>query len=796
MAITPAQYDLLVTAPVLQEALLDKDTATAMSAGVVTFYQDSQRTVLKNIYYQTNSSPPYSYIPAPNPNTLTNNGCLSDDNGNAILPFFFPYDELDDTQGQLYYITVVNAQDVPQFTLEGFPFLPDQIEPASLQQNLMNFMPNPQFAAHNNIPNNIYPNGTTAVVIAPGGSTGWSFAKPGSIDTDIVEFEYFTEGQPGLPGNPHWALNTQCTYTAAADAYKELRVVFDNVNRFASNTQSYTFAFWGLSTSGAVINVLLYKYYGSGGSTPTTTPLAQFTLTNPDAYEVYEVSFVFGSDEGTFTGPNNDDFFEIVLQYPSTTLYNASVTNFILTPGVVSFSTFPERPDNVVFADGIAGSMPTPDPNGMDLYLPIIYTPTGFNFDTSTIGNVYASLSSTPPTGYLYMDGTTYFANQYNAASGIPYKRLANFLYNGGSYGGIPLFGTGSAFVTAYSSSADTAGNMYISSNQAGTATPVVDGANPTGFTISTQLAGTSAGYNMFTQRQASTSIFLRCNTGNNGSPLANPGAGTSGFTVNTVINSALSNFSFQVSNITNAASLTNGANPGDYWIFSNTTTAYYVWYKISLETDPAPGGRTGILVQLVSTDTAADVTYKTLIALQAEWLSRVVANAASVKPLVGGEYFTFTANSVAYNVWYQVGGAGIAPVTGTNIMVAIQSTSTAAQIASATIAAINSFAFSVGDFRGLLLRGTDPSSFWDEGPFRCGLGNNNYSSGVGTFEIDTFQNHNHSASSNTNGVTNGNSWPVPGGARTDTSQTITIGYTGYEETRPVNAAVNWIIKY
>ena len=347
MAITPAQYDLLVSPAILQEALLDKETGLAMASGIVTFYQDSQRQTLKNVYYQTNAAGSYQYIPIPNPNTLTANGCLAESRRQCHTAFFLPLDESDDTVAQPYYVTVVNEELIPQFTLQNFPFNgTGNISPDNVQQNLLNFMPNPQFAAHNNAPNNQYPNGvsaSTGFTVAPGGSLGWYFTKPqANTDTDFLEFTYITAEPNGLPGNPRWAFNPSCDAASGSAAFKELHVRFDNVNRFASLSQNYTLGFWGLNNNSgsALVTVYLYKYFGSGGATSITTPLAQFSLTS--TYQLFSTAFVFGENGSDIIGPNNDDYFELIFSFPATVDYNVAVTDFILTPGVVTLETFPE----------------------------------------------------------------------------------------------------------------------------------------------------------------------------------------------------------------------------------------------------------------------------------------------------------------------------------------------------------------------------------------------------------------------------------------------------------------------
>lgn len=51
----------------------------------------------------------------------------------------------------------------------------------------------------------------------------------------------------------------------------------------------------------------------------------------------------------------------------------------------------------------------------------------------------------------------------------------------------------------------------------------------------------------------------------------------------------------------------------------ANDSTLYYVWYKVNgVGVDPAPGGRTGILVNIANTDTAAEVAEATATAIDA----------------------------------------------------------------------------------------------------------------------------------------------------------------------------------
>jgi hypothetical protein len=107
------------------------------------------------------------------------------------------------------------------------------------------------------------------------------------------------------------------------------------------------------------------------------------------------------------------------------------------------------------------------------------------------------------------------------------------------------------------------------------------------------------------------------------------------------------------------------------------------------------------------------------------------------------------------------------------------------------TIAAINSYQFAVPDLRGMFLRGADFAGLWDldnvtRFGFGIGVGGANY----GTYEYQQFLSHTHNLLFST----------VAGGIATLTSASAsanaTTFATGGSETRPVNAYVNWVMKY
>lgn len=792
MAITPNQYSLLVEAPILQNYLVDKDTGAPLSAGIVTFYKDNDRQTLKNVYYQTGSPGNYSYIPLPNPNTLSAVGTITDDGGNDTLPFYFPYDEDDTDIVETYYVTIESSGNISQFTRENFPFTSLTDNTNENQQELINLIPNGQFTAHNDFPNGgLYPNGTSDIVVAQGGSVGWYYTKDnGSTDTDHVTFTQILQEPDDLVGNPRFSINIDCTNTTGGDTFKELRMRFNNVNRFASDTQSYTFSFSGISNSASSLEVFLklIKNFGTGGSSTSTTTIEGFTLTS-GAYKQFSVTFFFGTNSAATIGSLNDDYIELAMVFPATSTFDVDMTDFILTPGFVNFNEYPERPDNMVFADALTGSLPTPNADGSSLYLPVVITQGGATYDTSVIGRI-ESYVTTPGGNTLLCDGSTYLTTDYSSL-GIPYSRLQQKLVAANPATlGAPLYGTGSTFATAYIQ--DGLSSFFrLVTNQAGAQTLAADGAISTGFSFATLFVGQTTTFKAY--RTSSTTAVAICNTA--GTPLADASAGTSGFTVTQTVSN---NVSYGVFTITPIAA--SGIAAGTYFTFSSPSTNYYCWFTIDgAGADPAPGG-TGIQVNLLSTYTALEVNSCVVEAVSGFAGSRIGCVAAS--SITPGAFFTFNANSITYSVWYKKAGSGTAPSTGTPLQVTLTGTETAAQVASATESVILNYSFGVPDFRGLFPRGVRDTGQWDinaasrYSPTGAGAGGNT----LGTFELDTLQSHTHDFTIRT--YTAGAAIEVLAldtATAVDGAITVNnflINSTGSAETQPNNFNVNWYIRY
>lgn len=670
-------------APSVQEFFIDKLTGLPMAAGKVFFYSDVDRNVLKPIYALSGSPPNYSYVQLPNPVTLTAVGTFSDSQGNDVLPYYYPFD--DEGNVELYYIAVYNSSMTPQFTRQAYPNIAGLGQGSGV--DLTNYASNGQFLAHTNVDTtgNIVLGGDTAV--APG---GWYYQIPiGSTAQDSVTFGTLPAG-PSPLGYPRFYIDIKNISGGSGDAYKYLSLRFPGVSTFAGQTLNFHFTARAI---GAPVNISIaeVQYFGGTGSTIGTTNTTAFagtsTVIGTAGFAIYPTSsnITFVADTSTSIGTNNDDYIEIVIVLPIATPFEIQMTDFVLTPTLGS-TAYPNQTSYDVMSEGVAGSLPIPDPAGMDLYLPIIYTQSGFSYDNSAVGAIVNKTQAPTNVSFgvgneLLMNGATYLANAYSPI-GVPYQRLMNYLLKNSASvsitqsgltatiddGQVPMYGTGSNFVTLFNNAGASTTSFFVQINTVSTGS-ASDGATPTGWTFTATVANTT----------------------------------------------------YTVSNVT------------------------------------APSG---------------------------------------------GQYWTFTegATGKVYNVWYSVNGSGTAPATpsGANIKVSLTGTPTSTSTIAATLAAINQYQFMILDTRGYFWRGLDTSGTIDlDASARALTGivfDTTSSTGahLASFEQQAFLNHSHN-------IPTGNS--VSGTSFLANEAFLANGSTGTspqggDETRPINLATYWYIKY
>lgn len=261
----------------IEDVLLDKDTGAPMSGGLVYFYKDAQRSVLKPVYELTGTSPNYTYTQLPNPVVLSAIGTFEDADANPKIPYFFPYDA--DGNIELYYIYVTNSEGVFQFAREAQPYVfetelpPDQIISGDNELN------NPQFVEVSFNPQVSYTYSFTAatneeVQLAP----NWTLVASGT-GSIVVERVALTE--VNTPSNPPYVIDINSSGLSEF----VLRQRLENSPRLGA--RNFVSGYFIASSEDSLQHALQMEYNPSGG-TLTSNIIIDQTITSDGTYNIMQ----------------------------------------------------------------------------------------------------------------------------------------------------------------------------------------------------------------------------------------------------------------------------------------------------------------------------------------------------------------------------------------------------------------------------------------------------------------------------------------------------------------------------
>jgi hypothetical protein len=769
-----------LNSPVLQHVFIDKDTATPLVAGKVYFYEDNDRSTLKDIYVNSGTPGNPDYVVTDNPQVLDSSGSFSD------MVYLYPYDENGSIQQyfvEIYSATAGGPPATPQRTIESFP----AISKSSTQESLdvRNYIDNGQFLIHQVEPKTDTKkegeirSGITNIALGE-----WTFERPdASTATDIVTFKSFSSWSDTPNGNPKFRLNVVNEGSGANPGTKDIRVKFKNVNFFASDDKKLTIVFVARSNSAGSfpVDFRYYKFFGTGGSSSEEGSINSFTIGT--SYKTFSYTFSLGDNTGKDIGPSKDDYIQFVWRLPSNSTFDLDITDVMLLPGEFDSPLFEEERPEETISRTVGGSLPVPSNDGSTLYLPLVQTKKGFVFDDSEIGQIKAFSTEGDVASYKNCDGAKYETSATDPTDGVPYSRLQSKI----GY----TFGTGRDYFQA--SDPGTTATLNIGNNSHGAVTTTTDGTTATGFTF----VEVHKGDNYYTDSVLGATnghqiLILNKNPG----VVSAAAAGTSGFTVK-VIQTGSSEL-FQITEIT-----TNAATSlkGKYFTFESYDTSvkkYAVWYADETGgTAPTVSGHTLIKITVDSSDTKQIVAIKTMMALKGAQVTNIVTvdGSSAVQSSFFNIYSTDGTTSYDYYVWINKDGGGTDPniTNSTGIEVKVSSSDTDDQVAKKLHDAVNNKYFQVPDLRGIFLRG------WDNGSGVDKASNNRWSHSiavkgdhVGTFQFSANIEHKHELQRKT-GSEGGS------GSFQDVNNPDTQDYTknsGSYESRPINMYVNYKIKY
>ena len=773
-----------IEAPSLQSYFVNKDTGLPLSNGKLYFYSDNNRVSSKNVYKLSGNPPDYLYTPLPNPVELSAVGTPIDGDRNDALILYFPYD--DDGNIENYFIRVFDENDVLQFTRQSFPFV--DTSDTSATEVVNNFVPNPQFILHNdNEITKLDDQGVTN--IAPGGWTiEHTYPSTASLTSSFERLGSITSSPTG---NPRYKLRFGVSF-AGSDEYKDLRLSFRNVNRFDSNTLEYNLYFEANSVGGSLtgLEVIALKNYGTGGSNQVTIEIGTIDLTTSSQKFNFLVQMPL--DSSNTIGPNDDDNVQFVIRFPSGEVGAYEVTNFCLSISDNVLSEFPELTDESQIAVSLPGSI-TPSYDGSKLFLPIINTASGFDFDDSVIGSVEAYSSDRPDftMGRLFADGKGIKYSDFSD-EGVPFSRLGDKYWDDTNK--YYIYGSSRDFISARTLDN---GELLISTNKEG----AVDHTDQPGSVFGFKYPAngddfeTIAGY----YQDAGGVFILSIHGAKPGFAVQDTNAGTCPFDGEVAANAT-------AIRSTSILAINGFVSAGQYFKFGNTTTSYYVWFKVDgAGSDPAPGG-VGINIEVQSSYSLEELAVVIAATINGSQLTTVTIPPSS--SISGGDYFRVYVNNVSkftqVYVWYEKDNIGTDPTLGgeASCKVVISSGDSDVDITAKTLEAINKLYYACPDYRGVFLRGIDDGAEYSpdlDKLTRIGQPrlSQHYGDSIGTLQFGALQQHSHKARTFGHNNDSGNGYIETQGdsSHTDTIL-VEIDEEGQAESRPINRYVKYMVRY
>jgi len=333
----PIVEENLVQAYILQDYFVDKDTSEALTAGIVTLYKDNDRQVLKNWYYLDGTYGDYKFKALPNPLTLSSIGTIVDDNGNNVIPFYYPFAEDSPSTPEAYYITIDSSSGQRQFTVQNFPAVPDERQD-SVVANYQNLIINNRFWRNitktkgNKQPQSTDLTNQTNLVVCPSAHDGFNepdmrFKKAITGGVDTLTFKQFESGADSFQGGarPEYYLNHICTTQTANDSNKYYQIPISLHLKTLDDIDA-SLTIWARSGNVNVnnkITLAIYKFLGSdvGTSTAITIPDSQLTLSTE--WRKFHRTFKFPSTSGLDLPSNTgDDAYFLRIELPEELDFN------------------------------------------------------------------------------------------------------------------------------------------------------------------------------------------------------------------------------------------------------------------------------------------------------------------------------------------------------------------------------------------------------------------------------------------------------------------------------------------
>lgn len=350
----PINTELLFASEVLQQYLVDKDTGFPLANGQVSLFQDTNRTIYKNWYYQTGVPGDYTYIPLDNPLYLSSVGTIQDPNGNDVIPYYYPWTESEPVSLQKYYVTVYSTDEnsaptVLQFTRENWPPLNGEgggleVKGETLRNYIINnvFWRNCESLDCTDVLNGIIaPSQHDGYDMSPtAGMSDIRFMKSKTGANDAVTFSLMDGDVLGESPNsniaPEYYMNTSCSIATIDETYKYIQYPLSLHLATLVNVE-VTLVAWARNVgSNPNSTIKFYAYAYQGANSPaidynTAILFGEMTLNNSGEFQ--RGVFTKTLTSTATTSVTGDDAWMIVLALPLNATYDIDHTKLQLYMG-------------------------------------------------------------------------------------------------------------------------------------------------------------------------------------------------------------------------------------------------------------------------------------------------------------------------------------------------------------------------------------------------------------------------------------------------------------------------------
>lgn len=725
----------------------------------VTFYRDTQREDKKPVY-----SDPAGLNPIENPLRLADLGRL----GPSV---YFADDEL--------YFIQIKYPDGSKESIEGFPNFGSGGGGGSVTVgiDLENKLLNGQFRF--NFGPDFDPLTADEIDIAD----NWTFKKNNTSATDYITFEAFNLGDDTVESTPIYRCRYTCTGQGSGETQKDFTQIMSDARTFEQTQMSFSMT--EFSDSGRIIEVLFVQSFGTGGSpsADVVTTIGSFSLASGEINKI-SATFTVPSVSGKTLGTNNDDYVALVIRMPLDSTCDIWFTNVYLSLGdkILIYPRLTKEKEDSELLGAMIPEIQKDDygkaivANKSRKYTLGFPVPVGMSM-------FYFGQTYTDDDDWAICQGKTASCSESDGR----YKRLYAVIKHGSGRGS-----------DAWQATSNTDKISIATSTISAVTAPTNGTPSPT-FTI-TQYAASSSANNHFIANIVPGTEFTKIEVVNktNGQTAIIGNAGSGAASVAVHISGNANKAQISTVSIKAASAITGGQY---FSVYTGLSAGFTFWYrKAGAGSAPSVAGTTNVQIDINTTDTAEEVTLKTLSYMTGYQVDVIQTVAATLIPT--SSYINVNTNAKQYYVWFPIGGAGVDPKVAGRIglKVPLSGSDTATQVATKIITVINDEFFKIPDLRGFFPRGYDPTGLVD---FDSRVG-----SGVGSRQYDEVQAHPHPFSYTTFGEldnADGSSpgkWTNTGTANGTTGLNADVNHGGNlpvgqggTETRPINIAVNYLIK-